>query len=105
MGDVSDIGDLLAKVRREKRAKLLWALGTALVTVVSTTATVSWKMGQYVARMEAADEARRQAMLVMDKKIERLEEADVEADRRAIVVKETADRALLFAQLAHKEKP
>lgn len=105
MGDVSDIGDLLGKWRREKRGKLLWALGTAAFTVLSTTATVSWTLRGYVDELARENEKLRGQILVMDKKIERLEENTAEADKRVTIVKETADRALLFAQLAHKEKP
>ena len=103
MGLPSDAEELMGKalhdVRRQKASKLLWALGTAAFTVVSTTATVGWKMGTYIARAEAKDEKLRGDLLVMDKKIEELESALKETTAEVRVARSVADKALLYAEL------
>lgn len=97
------MGKALADVRRQKTSKLLWALGTALFTVVSTTATVSWKMGTYIARAEAKDDKLRGDLIVIAKKLEDLDlrEVGTEKELRAAIydVKVSADKALLYAEL------
>jgi len=104
MGDVTDIGALLKAASREKRRKLLWAACTSVGTIVATTATVSWKMSRYVANMEAADERRAWALLVMDKKIEKAETDASNAVAEAGVAKVMADKALLYAQLTQQKR-
>lgn len=98
MGLPSDAEELMGKALRDVKAqklrRLLWALGTAAFTVVSTTATVSWKMSAYITRAEERDDKLRQDILVMDKKIEKLEALEDNV-RQA---QNTADKALLYAQ-------
>lgn len=99
MGTITDAEELMDKavrdVRRQKVGKLLWALGTAGFTIVSTTAAVSWQMGAYIARAEAKDNELRGQILVLDKKIEKLESLEDKVG----VAQVTADKALLYAQL------
>lgn len=101
MGDVSDIGDLLGKWRKEKRAKLLWALGTMAFTALSTTATVSWTLRGYVDEMKHANAALHGDIVVLAKKVEDLENQQ----REVSSIRETANKALFLAQLAHTGKP
>lgn len=105
MSDVSDIGDLLAKWRREKLFKLIWALGTAAATVVCTTATVSWQVRGYMSQLEHEADVLRGDLRVMAKSIEELQDAQKEDRRELKDVRKRADDALLYAQLAQRGKP
>jgi len=100
MGDVSDIGDLLAKALREKRLRVVWALGTAVATVVCTTATVSWQVRGYVAAIEHKADELRSDLRVYAKDIEQLQEQQREDKKELAHIRERADSALLIAQLA-----
>lgn len=97
MGDVSDIEDLLSKWKKEKRGKLLWALATMAFTALSTTWAVSWKMSRFMADMHHASEELHGKILVMDKKVEK-------AEMEAAEAKDTAGKALLYAQLLGKKE-
>jgi hypothetical protein len=101
MGEITDIGDLLGKAMREKRARLLWAIGTAVFTCFSTTVTVTWKMRGMVDDLERANEKMRGDILVMAKAVESVQglQKDIQEAQK------TADKAMLYAQLAYSNKP
>ena len=104
MGDVTDIGDLLGKAMHEKRMRVVWSIGTALFTVLCTTATVSWQVRGYVDRLEHEGEKLRGDILVLAKNIETLESAQKEDRKELKEVRQRADSALLYAQLAQQKK-
>jgi uncharacterized membrane protein len=99
MGDVSDIGDLLSKWRHEKTMKLVWSVGTVVFTVLSTTATVSWKMRGYVDELEHENEKLRGEIRVIAKAAEAAEKDAEEALKDARDARVQADKAMLYAQL------
>ena len=98
MGDVSDITGLLRLVSIEKRLKIVWAVLTMGGAIGGSIWTVSWKMNDYIHEARHENERLREAILVMDKKVEK---AEMVADD----AKATADKALLYAQLTHKGGP
>lgn len=98
MGDVSDIRGLLRLVSIEKWLKVVWAIATTVGAIGGSIWTVSWKMNDYTHEARRENERLRETILVIDKKLERAEAIAEEA-------KATADRALLYAQLAHKGTP
>jgi len=101
MGEVTDIEGLLGKHYHEKRIKLAWSICTVLGTVLCTTATVSWTLRGYVDDMQHANKELHGEILVLAKKVE-----DLEVQQREVtIVRETANKALFLAQLAHAGKP
>ncbi len=108
MGLPSDAEELMGKalhdVRNKKLARLAWALGTAVVTVVSTTATVSWKMATYVAQLERFNDELRGEIRVLAKDLEKSQVEQKELRDEMKTVRQRADSALLIAQLSKREK-
>ena len=104
MGDASDIEELfplaMRDVARQKRNKLLWALGTMAFTALSTTVGVSWTLRGYVDDMRHENDKLRGDILVLAKKVEDLEDQQ----REVSSIRETANKALFLAQLAHTGK-
>jgi hypothetical protein len=101
VGNVSDIDDLLF-VKREGRKRLVWTLGTIVLSAVITTATVSWKVRGYVAELEESNRKLYDRVVVLDKKVEDLNNA-LEAKLEKVGMdaheaKSRADSALLVAQ-------
>jgi hypothetical protein len=109
MGEISDIEDLLRKAKGEKRRRFLWAGLTSLGTIVSTTFVVSWTLNNYLHKAERENEKLRESILVMDKKLETLEmtwKADLKGIQADVFeARETANKALLYAQLTGGKKP
>lgn len=112
MGDVSDIEDLLGKVKKEKLMKILWTVGTIAFTVVSTTGTVSWKMRGYVDELERANDKLRDEIRVIAKAAETSEKeagkavaAAAAAQYDAREARAVADKALIYAQLTKRDRP
>jgi hypothetical protein len=112
MGNVTDIGELLGKALHEKRARVLWAIGTAAFTVFSTTATVSWKMRGYVDELEHENDKLRGEIRAIAKRAETVEALAEKASKEALIAQQDArdargkaDTALLVAQLTQGKKP
>jgi hypothetical protein len=104
MGELSYMEQLMSKALHEKRMKVVWALGTAVFTVLSTTATVSWQVRGYIDRLEHEGEKLRGELLVMAKNVESLQDAQKEDRKELKEVRQRADSALLYAQLTQQKK-
>lgn len=103
MGHITDAEELMGKALRDVRAqklrRVLWALGTAAVTVITTTITVTRTVDHYLYTAERQADEMQQMLRRIDKKLEEVEALAEQAKGLATEAKVTSDKALLYAQL------
>lgn len=96
------MGKALVDVRHQKLVRVIWAVATSVGTIVMTTATVTWKVNDYLHEAREAQREMQGKLLVLDKHVEGLEERCDKAKELAEAAKVQADKAMLYAQLTGK---
>lgn len=86
------MGKAMVDVRHKKRVRVLWAIATSIGTVVATTVSVTHTVDRYLFKADVREEKMKAAL-------ERIEVDLKRIDAKADLAKETADKALLYAQL------
>ena len=96
MGLNTDAEELMGKahidVRHKKRVRVFWAIATSLGTIVATTVSVTRTVDHYLFKADVREEK-------MKASLDRIEEDMKRIDAKAEVAKESADKALLYAQV------
>jgi len=111
MGIPTDIEELKGAneehkaARRKSLQRLAWAACTALVSIVGTTSTLSWKMRGYVDELEQQNLNLRGDLVTLGQKLERVS-GELEAVKKdAADAVKLSDKALFLAQLSVANNP